>query len=261
MGFEIEKVPGKEVSITENSESVLTYCYDIGVLYPYFHPLSAPNGEIITDEYAEKYPPGLCFSLGTVYDSKNKKLKIKRNRTTLECQVIDTDASAECVELIDNTTWKGSNIQIVERFRTTVHSSINNVRVIDITIEIHSDTHPVTFKGNIGLGYAAAEMEHRKSANADGQIGELEVHQKSSNWATLCGISSNTAVGLAILSHPDNGKTIFQAEDVYQGYLLAQTSQFTLDANTTQTLKYRVVVYVGDLFTIDLSEYFDNYIS
>ena len=261
MGFEIEEVPGKEISIAENSESGLTYCYDTEILYSYIHPLAAPNGEIITDGYTEKYPPGLCFSLGAVYDTTDRLVQLKRNTATLECQIIDTDASGEYVELIDNTTWKGSNIEIVERFRTTIHASINNVRVIDITIEIHSDTHPITFKENIGLGYAAAEMEHRKSANADGQIGELEVHQKSSNWATLCGICSNTAVGLAILPHPINGETSFLAEDAYQGYLLAQTSQFTLDVDTTQTLKYRVVVYVGDLFTIDLSEYYDNYIS
>lgn len=261
MGFEIEEVPGKEVSITEQNESVLTYCYDTREPYSYVHPLYAPNGEIITDEYANKYPPGLCFSFGAVYDTIDRQVQLKRNNTTLEYEISDSDISGECVELIDNTTWKGSNIEIVERFRTAVHSSSNNVRVIDITIEIHSDTHPITFKENIGLGYAAVEMEHRKSANANGQIGELEVHQKSSNWATLCGISSNTAVGLAILPHPDNGKTIFQAEDAYQGYLLAQISQFTLDVDTTQTLKYRIVIYVGDLFTIDLSEYYDNYIS
>lgn len=261
MGFEIEEVLGKEVSITEKSESVLTYCYDMGVSYSYVHPLSAPNGEIITDGYAERHVPGLSFSLGTVYDTTDKLVQPKRIHTSVECEISDSDLSGECVELIDNTIWKGSNIEIVERFRTTVHSSINNVRVIDITIEIHSDTPPLTFKENIGLGYAAAEMEHRKSANADGKIGELEVNQQTSKWATLCGISSNTAVGLAIFPNPINGETSFLAEDAYQGYLLAQTPQFILEVGTTQTLNYRVVIYVGDLFTIDLSEYYDNYIS
>ena len=143
MGFEIEEVLGKEVSITENSESVLTYCYDMGVSYSYFHPLFAPNEEIITDGYAEKYPPGLCYSLGSVYDTTDRLIQLKRNTATFECQIIDTDASGESVELIDNTTWKGSNIEFAERCITTIHSSINNVRVIDITIEIHSDTYPI----------------------------------------------------------------------------------------------------------------------
>lgn len=261
MGFEFQEVLGKEVSITEKSDSVLTFCYDASESYSYFHPLYSPNGEVITDGYAEKHAPGLCFSLGTVYDSENEKVALKRINTTLECEISNSDTSEECVELIDYTTWKGSIIQFVERCRTTIHAFRNNVRTIDITIEILAGTHPVTFMENIGLGYAAAEMEHRKTANADGQIGEAEVNQQLSKWATLCGISSNTAVGLALFPHPINGKTTFLAEDAYQGYLLAQTPQFTLDVNTTQSLKYRVVIYVGDLFTIDLSEYYESYIS
>ena len=122
-------------------------------------------------------------------------------------------------------------------------------------------TRPITFVDDLGLGYYAAEMEHRKTANSDGRLGETEVNQQPSQWATLCGIISNTTVGLAILPHPTNGQTFFLAEDIYQGYLLARTPHFTLNANTKQTLKYRVVIYVGDLFTIDLSEYYDNYIT
>jgi hypothetical protein len=223
--------------------------------------LYAPNEETITEGYAENNPSGLCFSLGTVLDATNEKVELKRNITTLESEISESDVSGVCVNLIGKTQWKCSNIEILEICRTTVHSLTNNLRDIDITIEIHADTHPITFMDNIGLGYSAVEMEHRKTANADGRIGELEVDQQSSKWATLCGILANTAVGLAILPHPSNGKTSFLVEDTYHGYLFAQTPQFTLDVNTTQTLKYRVLIYVGDLFTIDLDEYYENYIS
>ncbi len=260
MGFKIEEILGKEVSIIENNELVLTYCYGDGVLSSYFHPLYAPNGENITEEYAENNPFGLCFSFGTVFDATNEKVNLKRNNTTLESEITETDASGVCANLIGKTQWKCSNIEILEICSTTVHSLTNNVRDIDITIEIHTDTHPITFMDNIGLGYSAAEMEHRKTANADGRIGEIEVNQQASKWATLYGISANATVGVAILPHPSNGKTSFLAKDAYQGYLFAQTPQFTLDANTSQTLKYRVVIYVGDIFTIDLDQYYDNYI-
>ena len=259
MGFEIEEVTGNDVSIIENNESVLTYCYGDGVPSPYFHPLYAPNGENITEEYVEDNPSGLCFSLGTVSDTSNEKVELKRNSTTLESEISESDVSGFCVNLIGRTQWKCSNLEILEICRTTVHSLTNNVRNIDITIEIHSGTHPITFMDNIGLGYSAAEMEHRKTANADGRIGELEVDQQSSKWATLCGISANDAVGMAILPHPSNGNTSFLAKDAYQGYLFAQTPQFTLDANTSQTLKYRVLIYVGDIFTIDIDQYYDDY--
>lgn len=261
MGFKIEEIPGNKTSITENNESVLTYCYGDGISIPHFHPLYAPNGEIITDGNAEEDILGLSFSLGTTYDTNNEKVELERNTTTFECEISDSDESDECINLIDITKWKSSNLEIIERCKTTVHSLIDNHRTIDITIEIQANTHSITFMENIGLGFSAAEMEHRKTANSDGKIGELEVNQQSSEWATLCGISANTAVGLAIFPHPSNGKTSFLATDAYQGYLFAQTPQFTLDVKTTQTLQYRVLVYEGDMFTIDLSEFYDNYIS
>ena len=102
-------------------------------------------------------------------------------------------------------------------------------------------------------------MEHRKAADSSGRIGESEVNGQEAEWVTLCGIVSNTAVGVAILSHPDNGQTLFRAEDAYLGYLLAQTQPFSLNANATRTLKYRVLIYIGDLFTVDISNYYQNY--
>lgn len=261
MGFKIQEIPGKEASITENNESLLTYCYGDGISIPHFHPLYTPNGEIITDGNVEEGTLGLCFSLGTTYDTNNKKVKLKRKTTTLDWEISDSDVSDECINLISITKWEISNIEILERCRTIVHSLINNVRTIDLNIEIHTNTQPITFMENIGLGFSAAEMEHRKTANSDGRIGETEVNQQASKWATLCGISANTAVGLAIFPHTINGRTSFLAKDAYQGYLLAQTPQFTLDVNKTQTLKYRMLIYEGDMFTIDLSEFYNKYIS
>lgn len=261
MGFKIEEVPEKEVSITENSDILFTYCYGESESEPFFHPLYAPNEQIITEDIAEDKLPGLCFSLGTVYDRNDDEIQLKRNTTILKCEITRTDSSEEFLELILNTKWKGSDTEIVEKSKTTAYSSKNDVRILDINIVLQTHSQPITFSGDIGLSYFAVEMEHRKAANSDGRIGESEVNQQSSKWVTLCGISANTTVGLAIIPHPTNGKTFFQAEDMYQGYLLAQTPQFTLDTNAERTLKYRVVIYVGDLFTIDLSEYYENYIS
>ena len=223
--------------------------------------MHAPNGQIITEVNSEKQLTGLCLSLGTVYDKNNEQIQLKRNTTTLDWQISNTDSSDECLELICITKCKDSNSEIVEKCKTTVHSNKYNALIFDISIVLQAHAHPITFDDNLGLGYFAVEMEHRKTANSDGRIGESEVNQQPSKWVTLCGISENTAVGLAIIPHPTNGKTFFQAEDIYQGYLLARTPQFTLHANAEHTLKYRVVVYVGDLFTIDLSEYYENYIS
>ena len=78
---------------------------------------------------------------------------------------------------------------------------------------------------------------------------------------TLCGLTTaeQEAVGIAIFPHPSNGDTTFLAEDASFGFLFAQRHPFTVNADTTRTLKYRVLAYTGDLFTVDLWGYHQAY--
>ena len=133
--------------------------------------------------------------------------------------------------------------------------------MLDLTVILHASANLIAFKGEIGLGYHAVEMEHRKAANASGKIGESEVNGQESEWATLCGIAGDTAIGVAILPHPTNGQTVFLAEDAYQGFLFAQTALFSLNANEKQELNYRILIYLGDLFTFDVWDYYQNYLT
>ncbi len=259
MDFKVEEVPGKEISITEKEETVLTYYYGVSELHSYIHPLYTPNGHVITEANSEKPPQGLSFTLGTVYDEYGKLIQLQRNASTLEWGICDIDSNNKSLKFASNTTYKDSDIELVESCHVVVQPVNNNVRILDLTIVLQTGIHPIKLKENIGLGYFAAEMEHRKTANSDGRIGEIEVNQQPAEWATLCGITENTAVGLAIIPHPNSGQTIFHAEDAYQGYLFAQTQHSILEAHATQTLNYRVAIYEGDLFTIDISDYFEKY--
>lgn len=261
MEFMLEEVPGKEVSITEKGDAVLTYSYGETEAYAYFHPLYTPNGQVITEGTLVRHLPGLCFSIGSVSNENGKHIRPQRSNPSLEWEICNSDTAKACVKFVCNTRWKDSDLEFVETCETEVHPIENGIRILDIAIMLQTQALPIAFEENTGLGFYASEMEHRKTANADGRIGEMEVNQQPSEWATLSGITANTAVGLALLPHPSNGQTIFIAEDAYQGYLQAQTPKFTLDANSTCTLRYRVVVYVGDLFTIDLSDYCDKYIA
>ena len=201
---------------------------------------------------------GLSFTLGTVYDENEKQVQLQRNVSTLEWGIYDIDSHRR-TKFVNNTTYKNSDIELVESCQVVVQSIKNNVRILDVTIVLRTGIHPIKLKENFGLGYFAAEMEHRKTANSHGRLGEIEVDQQPAEWATLCGITENTAVGLAIIPHPNNGETIFHAEDVYQGYLFAQTQHSILEAHATQTLNYRVAIYEGDLFTIDISDFYEKY--
>lgn len=253
MEFRFEEVPSREISITENSEPTLTYCYGESVTQPYYHPIYAPNGQVVTKGAEDKHLPGLCFSIGSTKGDSETRLKLQRKATNLEWETLK-----EYVQFVNITKFQANSHEIINTCKTRVLPRQNNVQIIDINIDLQALSNSTTFD-NIGLGYYAAEMEHRKAANSDGRIGEMEVNEKESAWGTLCGIVGNTAVGLAIIPHPENGQTHFLAEDAYLGFLFAQSQPFSLDINTNQTLKYRVIVYAGDLFTVDISDYYHKY--
>lgn len=263
MVFMLDEVPEKEVSITEQGEPVLTYCYDESGLCPYFHPLYAPNGQVVTEgitEIEQRHPPGICFTLGTANKDSGKPIKLHRSATTLDRATFKSSTDEELAKFIIKTTYETAKTILTEICNVTVHPLQSEVRILDLTVLLSASSNLVAFEGEIGLGYHAVEMEHRKAANASGKIGESEVNSQESEWATLCGITGDAAIGVAILPHPANRQTVFLAEDAYQGFLFAQTAPFTLNANEKRELNYRVLIYLGDLFTFDVSDYYEQYI-
>ena len=245
----------KELSITEGDAPILT-CYHGGDVTrpPYLHPLYAPNGQAVTDDtnIGHQHPPGICFTRGTVSDTGLNHGEITRR----------TEATSARFSIV--TTWKNSEKPLlIETCVAEVHPRQTEVQVLDIEFSLHAPSNPLEFAGDIGLSCLTAEMEYRKTANADGRIGESEVNGNISAWGTLCGLTTaeQEVVGVAIFPHPSNGDTTFLAEDASFGYLFAQAVPFTVNTGTTRTLKYRVLAYIGDLFTVDLWEYYQDYTS
>ena len=245
----------KELSIIEDGAPILTCSRDGDVARPpYLHPLYAPNGEVVTDDtrIGHQHPPGICFTRGTV------------NGPQLDHDEITRETEADSARFSIVTTWKNSaEPLLIETWTTEIHPRQTEVQLLDIAISLHAPSNPLEFAENVGLSCLAAEMEYRKAANADGRIGESEVNGHISAWGTLCGLTTaeQEAVGVAIFPHPSNGDTTFLAEDASFGYLFAQAVPFTVDTDTTHTLKYRVLAYTGDLFTVDLWEYYQDYTS
>ena len=245
----------KELSITEDGAPILT-CYHGGDVArpPYLHPLYAPNGQVVTDDanIGHQHPPGVCFTRGTVNGAQLHHDEITR----------DTEASSARFSIV--TTWKDSAEPfLIETYTMDVHPRQTEVQVLDIEISLQALRDSLEFTDNTGLGYLAVEMEYRKAADADGRIGESEVNGNISVWGTLCGLTAaeQEAVGVAIFPHPSNGDTTFLAADASFGFLFAQAAPFTINADTIHTLKYRVLAYAGDLFTVDLWGYHQAYMS
>ena len=245
----------KELSITEEGTLILT-CHHGGDMAqpPYLHPLYAPNGQVVTADtnIGHQHPPGVCFTRGTV------------NGAVLDHDGMTRDTEASSTRFSIVTTWKNSAEPfLIETCKTEVHPPQTDVQILDIELSLHAPSHPLEFTGDVGLGYLAVEMEYRKAANADGRIGQSEMNGNMSVWGTLCGLTAaeQEAVGVAIFPHPLNGDTTFLAEDAAFGFLFAQAAPFTINVDTTRTLKYRVLAYVGDLFTVDLWGYHQDYTS
>lgn len=250
------EVTEKEISITEDGIPILTYCYGDVAGPAYVHPFYAPNGQIVTDDEhtRQQYPPGICFTLGTVNGEE-------LDREALTCEkVLSVEETSEEFAVV--ATWRTPEPLLIETCTMKVHSRQPEAQVLDIAISLHAPSDALAFAGNIGLGCHAVEMEYRKATDADGRLGESEVNGKTSAWGTLSGIttSEQNAVGVVIFPHPMNGETTFFAEDASFGYLFAQATPFTVDTGATHTLRYRVLAYIGDLFTFDVWGYHQDYI-
>ena len=262
MVFKAEEVPKKEITITEDGDNVLTLNYGESSLHPFIHPIYAPNGMIATEgtlDTKQRHLPGLCFTFGTVKDHNGNVLLLKRSNTELDRKFINKAESNETIKIISETTWTESENLLIETFHLSVEPVKNDIRILDLEVVLQTKSKQLKLADDIGLSYSAVEMEHRKSANADGKIGEAEVHKQDSDWATLCGIVANSAIGVAICPHPANGVTQFLAEDIYQGFLLAKCANLTLKTNEEYTFRYRILIYLGDLFTFDVGEYYSNF--
>lgn len=250
------EVTEKELSITEDGAPVLTYCYGDLERPSYFHPFYAPNGQVVTEgsETRAQYPPGLCFVIGTVNGEQLDQQPLTRERMP---SIGETSG-----EFMIVTTWHAQEPLLRETLTAQVQPHQTEAQVLDVEIALHAPTTSLEFAGNTGFGYYAVEMEYRRAMNADGRIGESEVNGQVSVWGTLCGITATEqkGVGVAIFPHPGNGETTFFAEDASFGFLFAQAAPFTVDAGETHTLKYRVLAYIGDLFTVDVWQFHQNYI-
>ena len=251
----IHEIKKNELSITEDGAPILTYCHSDPERPSYLHPLYAPNGQVVTEgEYIQREsPPGIYFTLGTVNGEQLDGSTLTREKG------MSTEKAGEYTLF---TTWDPSQPLLVKACTLLVHPRQPKVQMVDIAIALYAPKTSLEFAGNIGLGCHTVEMEYRKATDANGRIGELAVNGKRSVWGTLSGITTaeQNTVGVAIFPHPTNGETTFLAEDASFGFLFAEAVPFKVNVGVTRTLKYRVLAYVGDLFTVDMWQHYQDYI-
>jgi len=274
MALKLDEVSGSELSITDGEAPILTYCYGRDLHKPYFHPIYTPNELIVTDDIPEDYPyhHGLCFGWENVnginyWEETNCDESARGRIVHREFREKAVNLDIAHFTVINDWVAPDNSKPIEETCHIAIHQPQADQQSIDLQFNLHAQSADVVIgvsSESQGLCYRGAEMEYRKVTNSDSCIGQSEVSGKTAKWCSLNGILSDEAVGVAVFDHPSNLRhpNHFFALDEAFGFISAS---FTYDephvipAGETLMLKYRVLIYLGDVFTFDLWACYEEY--
>lgn len=275
MALILEERSGSELSIMDDESPVLTYHHGGELYKPYFHPIYTPNGSIVTDDAPGDCPyhHGLCFAWedvdGVNYCRETDCDESERGRI-VHREFRDKVANGHSAHFTVVNDWiaPDDSKSIEEICRTRVYQPQEDRQLIDLEYNFCAQSRDVSINSSSesqGLCLRGAEMEYRKVTNSEYSIGQSEVSGKAGKWCSLNGVLSDEAIGVAIFDHPSNlgHPAPFYALDETVGFVstsFAYAKPHTITAGETLTLKYRIVVYLGDLFTFNLRNYYDEYV-
>jgi hypothetical protein len=274
MALILNEVLECKFSLADGDTPILTYHYGPDLYKPYFHPIYAPNGQVVTDDAPEDHVHhrGLCFAWGNVngvnyWAEINCDESVRGRIVHREFQEKAISADLARFVVINDWVAPDGTKPIKEVCHITVYQPHLDFHTIDLRFELHAQSTDVvmgTPPEYHGLCYRAAEAEYRKVVNADSRLGELEAKGKPSQWCELGCVLGYQSVGFAIFDHPSNLRhpTRFFALDEAFGFIstsFAHDEPYTISAGETLTLKYRLLIHLGDLFTFNLWECYKEY--
>ncbi len=274
MALTLDERSGSELSITDGEAPILTYHYGDELYKPYFHPIHAPNGLIVTDDAPGDCPyhHGLWFAWENVdginYCRETECDESERGRI-VHREIFDkgVDLHSAHFTVVNDWVAPNSSKSLAEHRRIKIHQRQEDRQLIDLRFDLNAQYGDVSIGASPeshGLCFRGAEMEYRKVTNSEYAIGQSEVSGKPGKWCSLNGVLSDEAVGMAIFDHPSNmgHPNPFFALDDSIGFVstaFPHSKPYTIAAGETLTLNYRIAVYLGDLFTFDLWRHYDEY--
>jgi len=274
MALKLDEITESELSITDGASAILTYRYGRHLQNPYFHPICTPTGLTITADAPESHfhHHGLWAEWGSAnginYWDEAHRNKLQRARVVhREFREKGVNPHAAFFTVVNDWVAPDNSKPIEEICQLTLHQREADREVIDLQFSLQAQDSDVSIDsspGSQGLCIRSAEMEYRKVASSEGCIGESEVTGKMARWCSLNGILSDRAVGVAIFDHPSNLRhpTHFCTLDEAFGFISTAftfNEPYVITAGETLALKYRVLIYLGDVFTFDLSACYEEY--
>jgi hypothetical protein len=274
MTLVLNDVSESELSIADGETPILTYHYGQTLYKPYFHPVHAPGGQVVTEDAPEDHVHhrGLCFAWGDVngvnyWAETNCEAAVRGRIQHREFREKTVNADRVSLVVVNDWIAPDGTKPVEETAYITVYQPQPEGQAIDFEFQLRAQSTDVvmgTPPAYHGLCYRAVDLEYRKVINSESRIGESEVKGASAKWCTLNGILADEAVGIAIFDHPSNLRhpTRFFATDGAFGFIstsFAYDVPYTIPAGDTLRLKYRVYLYRGDLFTVDLWACYEAY--
>lgn len=264
-----------------------------GVTKPYYYPIHASSGTVVTRHYPMKdvegeskdhpHHRGLWFTHGDVNgldfwtadpsrDGDKYGFVVLRNVSGAKSG--KSEGSVKTV--FDWKDGKGETILTEERV-TTVYSTGLALRIMDVDITLpgvkkahFGDTKEGTFA--IRLADAMNERNGGTLLNAHGETGEKNVWGKASPWMDYYGEIAGEPLGVAIFDHPGNPKhptywhvrayglfaaNIFGEHDFFRDE--SRDGSLTLEPKGSWRFRYRVMIHPGTPESANIDKHYANW--
>ena len=268
------KLDKEQVTVDVGGKFFTGYKFAGSQKYPYFWPVNGPaSGESITTETSQPYPHhhSLFFGCDRVNGGNYWQDVNKRGQIVSEGPKI-IEASGKRVVFTDKCFWRqpGAEPIISDTRRIVITAPSKDVRLIDFEINLKPLVDIEILKTNHSLFSARVVPELSVKSggtliNAEGKAAEKGTYGANSPWCDYSGSRDGVAEGIAILQNP--GNRWFPSKWFTRDYgFFSPTPMYWLEGGRlelpkgkTLTLRYRVVVHVGDVTEAQIARRFEQY--
>ena len=268
---------GSKISVTVDDRFFTSYVFSAEEKFPFFYPVngSATDGSVTSMRNGD-YPHHSSLYFGC--DQVNGGNYWHYYNSLEWGQIVSN--GAEIVEqgsrvvITDECIWQrpGADSPLKDSRRITITAPSKDMRQIDFDITLETLMDVVVLKNNHSLFAArvAADISVKNGGvmiNAEGDRGETATFGKRSAWIDYYGKRGNAIEGIAILQHPSNIGFPFPWFTRDYGFISPtpfywppdNSESFSFRKGEKTTLRYRVLIHVGDHRTADIAGEFEKY--